>query len=114
MATLTVTIDGFTNADISYSPSPPDVKAGDTVVFAIQDIEGYDVEVSWDSNCPVTDSSDVELNPSFAPSVNRTVSNSASDGPYTFTVTFYSIVPPGTEEEPEEPGPSHGGLEVSR
>ncbi len=116
MATVDVTITGFKDEDIEYSPSDKIIKPYDTVTFALENLEGYQVTITWDNgNCPMTDSSNVGINGSnLNPSDNRTVSNTASDGPYNFTVTFDAIIPPGTEEEPEEPGPSHGGLEVSR
>ena len=115
MATMNVTITGTTEQDIEYSPTDKLIKPGDTVTFALQNLGAFTVSISWDSGCPVTDSSNVGLNGnSLNPSANRTVSTTASDGEYKFTVSFQAIVPPKTEEEPEEPGPTHGGLEVSR
>ncbi|HEX8700105.1 MAG TPA: hypothetical protein VF815_14770 [Myxococcaceae bacterium] len=114
MATRTVTIKGTREEDIEYSPTDK-IQPNDTVTFTLQNLEAFTVTISWDSGCPVTDSSNVGLNGNnLNPSANRTVSDTAADGQYAFTVTFQSIVPPGTEEEPEEPGPTHGGLEVSR
>jgi hypothetical protein len=114
MATQTVLISGFTDSDITFQPNPPSVKPDDTVVFTLVGLEDYIVTISWDSACPMTDSNNIPINGSnLQPSADRTVSATA-DGPYPFTVGFQAIVPPGTEEGPEEPGPSHGGLEVSR
>jgi len=116
MATMNVTIKGTTEQDIEYSPTDKLIKHGDMVTFALQNLEAFKVTISWDAGCPMTDSSNIELNGnSLHPSANRTVSSTATeDHLYNFTVSFEAIVPPGTEEEPEEPGPTHGGLEVSR
>jgi hypothetical protein len=63
----------------------------------------------------MTDSTNISINGnSLTPNANRTVGSTASDRMYDFTVTFQAIVPPHTQEEPEEPPPTHGGLEVSR
>jgi hypothetical protein len=114
MATQTVIISGFTDADITFQPSPQSIKPDDTVVFSLVNLANNIVTISWDSACPMTDSNDIPINGStFQPSADRTVSATA-DGTYPFTVSFQAIVPPGMEMGPEEPGPSHGGLEVSK
>lgn len=115
MATMNVTISGIQESDISYAPSDAIVKPDDTVVFSVQNLADYLVTISWDVACPMNTSGDIQINgSSLQPSANRTVSSAAADGRYLFTVSFQAIVPPKTEEEPEEPGPTHGGLEVSR
>jgi plastocyanin len=115
MAQMTVTIGGFTNDDIEYSPTDKIIKPDDTVEFTKLGLDDYNVTISWDSGCPVTVSSSISLNGSNFQPGYRTVGENATNGEYTFTVTFESLnsAPPLTGEEPEE-GPSHGGLEVSR
>jgi hypothetical protein len=115
MATMTVTISGFTNNDIDYSPTDKVIKPEDTVTFTLQNMTGWTVAITWDSGCPMTSSDAINLDGDHLQPVNRTVSQSAANGLYNFTASFESNNPtvPGTEEEPEE-GPSQGGLEVSR
>lgn len=108
----------ISDGPIAYDPTPPVVKAGDTVIF--QSYRADNITISWDNgHCPMTQSGPYAINggSSLNPSDDsETVSATAGEGQYTFTVS----PPPPSEDEngppkyPEEGSSTHGGLEVSR